>query len=182
MSPVALRPALLALLLLGATPAPAPLPEQAGDAIPAEALQHEAMRVSQAYFAAKDRGDYKAAYALIDADMRSYLSFDLYRAEAKRFNRQAGKAIERRVVRLTWERDPPAARRPGLYVAADFVSRFADIRLHCGYLMWRQQPDGAFRLVREEQNFLDEAAARRMPPEQLSAMPARLGCPMTALR
>lgn len=165
-----------ALLLLAA--APAPLPEEAGDAIPAKALQRAAVQASYAYFAAKDRGDYAAAYALIDADMRSYLTPDLYRSEGQRFNASAGKVIERRVVRLTWERDPPEAKRPGLYVAADFVSRFPNIYLHCGYLMWRQQPDGGFKLVREEQDFLDKASARNMPPEQLSVIPAKLGCPM----
>lgn len=151
-------------------------PEQAGDAIPAAPLQQAALDASYAYLAAKDRGDYAAAYRSIDADMRAYLTPDLYREETAKFNAGAGAPEGRRVVRLTWYRDPPEAKRPGLYVAADFVSRFSGLALHCGYLMWRVDGKDSFRLVREEQNFLDAATAKQMPPERFSAVPRQLGC------
>ncbi|MET0270648.1 MAG: DUF4019 domain-containing protein [Sphingomonas sp.] len=154
-----------------------PLPAAKGDAVPAVAVQRAVTDASYAYFAAKDGGRYDAAYKHFAASVRAYLTPALYRSEAANFNIAAGGAGERRIVSLTWERDPPDAPAPGLYVAADFVSRFPGLRLHCGYLMWRQEPDGAFRIVREEQSFLDEQAARAMTPERLATLPQKFGCP-----
>lgn len=162
------------LLLLAA--AVAALPPQAGDAIPDEATQRAALDQTRAYFDAKDGGQYDRAYALIAPSMRSYLTRDLYASESARFNAEAGRAEERRVMRLTWYRDPPDAPAPGLYVAADYRSRFPNIYLHCGYLMWHREPDGRFRLVREEQSFIDKGMAARTPPEQLQGLERQFGC------
>ena len=170
----------LALLLAAPTAAAAPpavpLPEEAGDAIPDPATQREVRDASYAYFAAKDAGRYDAAYAFFAPSVRAYLTPELFRSQTAQFNAAAGGKGERRVVKLTWERDPPGAPAKGLYVAADFVARFPNLRLHCGYLMWHRQPDGAFRIVREEQSFLDEATARQMTPERLRPLPAQFGC------
>lgn len=154
-----------------------PLPAEEGDAIPDAALQRRVTDASYAYFSDKDAGRYDAAYTRFAASVRTYLTLELYRSEAANFNITAGGKGERRIVRLTWERDPADAPTPGLYVAADFVSRFPNLRLHCGYLMWRQETDGTFRIVREEQSFLDEQAARAMTPERLATLPQKFGCP-----
>lgn len=154
----------------------AALPPQAGDAIPDEAMQRAVIEQSYAYLRDKDEGRYDLAYALIAPSMQSYLKRDLYAAESARFNAEAGAARERRVMLMSWYRDPPDAPAPGLYVAADFRSLFPNIRLHCGYLMWHQEADGRFRLVREEQSFIDEGMAARTPPEQLKGLDSRFGC------
>lgn len=152
------------------------LPPQAGDAIPDEATQRALVEQTQAYLRDKDDGRYDRAYAMIAPSMQSYLKRDLYASESARFNAEAGKAEERRVMRLSWYRDPPDAPAPGLYVAADFRSRFPNIFLHCGYLMWHQEKDGGFRLVREEQSFIDKGMAARTPSEQLQKLENRFGC------
>ncbi|WP_231639315.1 DUF4019 domain-containing protein [Sphingomonas profundi] len=173
---IALIGLVLVVAPLGAAPSAPPAAEQAGDAVPDPATQRRVLAASYAYFAAKDGGRYDAAYAVFAPSVRAYLTPELYRGEAARFNAMAGRG-ERRIVRLTWERDPPGATVPGLYVAADFVARFANLRLHCGYLMWHREADGAFRIVREEQSFLDEATARAMVPERLRPLPRQFGCP-----
>ncbi|WP_380875375.1 hypothetical protein ACFB49_04390 [Sphingomonas sp. DBB INV C78] len=152
------------------------LPVQAGDAIPDETTQRKVIEDSYAYFKAKDGGNFDRAYALIGPSMKGYLKEDLYEAESARFNAEAGKAEERRVVRLTWYRDPPDAPAPGLYVAADFRSKFPNIYLHCGYLMWHQEKDGSFRIVREEQSFIDKGMAAQLPPERLKPLENQFGC------
>ncbi|SNS08939.1 Protein of unknown function [Sphingomonas laterariae] len=159
------------MLLAGAA-----LPAQAGNAIPDEAVQQQVTDASYAYFAAKDGGRFDRAYALIGPSMQSYLKPDLFASEAARFNAESGKAAERRVVRLTWYRDPPDAPAPGLYVAADFRSQFPNIHLHCGYLMWHQEQDGSFRIVREEQSFIDKGMAAQLPPERLRTLESQFGC------
>lgn len=161
-----------ALLLLAAVV----LPRQAGDFIPEDATAKAVTEQSYAYFTAKDGGRYDRAYAQIDGVMRSYLTPEIYRAQAEQFNREAGRVSERRVTRLTWYRDPPGAAEPGIYVAADFRSRFANIDLHCGYIMWHRDKDGRFRIVREEQSFIDNGMARQMAPERLAPLPRQFGC------
>lgn len=160
------------LLLLAA----AALPRQAGDFIPEDATAKAVTEQTYAYLAAKDGARYELAYDQIDATMRAYLKPDLYRAQAAQFNAEAGRAAERRVTRLTWYRDPADAPAPGIYVAADFRSRFANIDLHCGYVMWHQDKDGRFRIVREEQSFIDKGMARQMAPERVAQLPRQFGC------
>ena len=152
------------------------LPPQAGDAIPDAATQRALAQETYAYFKAKDGGAYDKAYARIAPSMTAYLTPDLYKADAQRFNAEAGKVEERRITRLTWCRDPADAPAPGLYVAADFRSSFPNIHLHCGYVMWHQEADGRFRIVREEQSFIDKAMARQLPPERLAPLATQFGC------
>ncbi|TVV70112.1 DUF4019 domain-containing protein [Sphingomonas solaris] len=160
--------------------APHPLPQQAGDAVPDAATQRAVLAASYGYFADKDAGRYPAAYGRFAASVRAYLTPGLYATEAANFNAAAGKVGERRIVVLDWAQDPPEAPAPGLYVSADFVARFANLRLHCGYLMWHREADGVFRIVREEQSFLDEQAASAMTPERLRTLPRKFGCPGAA--
>lgn len=170
----------LALVTAPLAAAERPLPPATGDAIPDLKTQRAVTDATYAYFADKDAGRYAAAYRRFAASVRAYLTPQLYASESAGFNAAAGRGGERRIVTLTWERDPPDAPTPGLYVAADFVSRFPNLRLHCGYLMWRREPDGAFRIVREEQSFLDEHAARAMTSDRLATLPQRFGCPGAA--
>lgn len=156
-------------------PATLPLPPQVGDA-PEEAVQREILALSYRYFAARDGGRYDEAYALIAPSMRAYLSAPFYRSQVEPFNQGAGAVSGRLVTRLSWYRDPPDAPAPGLYVAADFVSRFANLYLHCGYLMWHRAPAGEWRIVREEQSFVDTRTADQMTPENRNPLPRQMGC------
>lgn len=139
-------------------------------------VEQEVSKASYEYFRLKDGGDYGAAYALFAPSVKTYLTRDLYTSQSSQFNVEAGKAEERRVVKLTVYHDPPDAPAPGLYVAADFVARFPNIYLHCGYLMWHREKDGKFRLVREEQSFIDKGTAKQMAPERLTPLPKQFGC------
>jgi len=157
-------------------PATTPLPAQAGEALPDAAVQRVVLADSYHYFAARDAGRYEEAYGYIAPSMRAYLTPELYRQQIEPFNRGAGAVRQRLVTRMTWYRDPPDAPSPGLYVAADFVSRFEDLFLHCGYLMWHQEADGTWKLAREEQTFVDTRTAEQMAPENRGTLPRQMGC------
>lgn len=131
---------------------------------------------SRAYLTDKQAGRYDRAYAMIAPGMRSYLTLDLFRDGAANFAAQAGKPGETDFTRFTWYRDPPDAPEPGLYAAVDFTGHYDNLVLMCGYLMWHQLPGGAFRLVREEQNFIDRPGAQQMVPEQRRKLPELFGC------
>ncbi len=74
--------------------------------------------------------------------------------------------MERRIVTVTWTNNPSNTPLPGVYVALDLVSRFANVDRHCGYLVLYQEPSGAaFQVMRREDNFLDNASATKIAQE-----------------
>ena len=128
---------------------------------PTRADQQAVLAASYGYFAAKDVGRYTEAYASLSDRLRSRFPLADWTRSAGEFNAKAGPVRGRRVVEITWYKDPDDAPEPGLYVAADFSADFEKVEFVCGYLMWRVQPDGSFRLVREEQNMAPKRASGR---------------------
>jgi hypothetical protein len=131
---------------------------------------------SKTYLKDKQAGRLDRAYALIAPSMRSYLTPELFRDGAAKFSADAGKPGEYDFTRFTWYRDPPDAPEPGLYAAVDFTGHYGDLALMCGYLMWHKLRDGSFKLVREEQNYIDKTGAQQMVPERRQKLPELFGC------
>lgn len=155
--------------------------EAASAATPTEISQGDPaartiVEASKAYLKDKQARHYDRAYAMIAGSMRSYLTPDLFRDSAERFQSDAGAPGALRITRFTWYRDPPDAPEPGLYAAVDFTAHYANLELMCGYLMWHQAADGQFRIVREEQNFIGHQAMGQMVPEQRDKLPQLFGC------
>jgi|SRR5579862_3224770 hypothetical protein len=113
-----------------------------------------------AYLAAKDAGRAEAAYALLEEGDRAMQPFAEFSQALTAFNKRAGQVRERRVINVTWTKDPAQAPKPGVYAAIDFVSRFANVDRDCGYLVVYQPPAGGhFRIAREEENLMTNADA-----------------------
>jgi hypothetical protein len=132
-------------------------------------------RVTKEYFAEKDSGRSEEAYARLSPRLKTYLPFTTYDKTLDDFNAQAGEVQERRLRAVTWYKDTPEA-GPGLYVAVDFSSRFPNLALYCGYVVWQEQPAGSFLLVREEVNVIDNATMSRLKPEDLEKVRSRIRC------
>ncbi len=128
--------------------------------LPSEDLERQARATAMDYMADMDSGRYDEAYAFLADIDRKDQPFSAFSDRLRHFNAQAGTVVERRVVTLTWTKDPAQAPFPGVYVALDLVSKFAKIDRHCGYLVLYQAPSGgAFKVMREENNFIDNATA-----------------------
>ncbi|WP_246152565.1 DUF4019 domain-containing protein [Sphingomonas montanisoli] len=164
---------LAALALIAAAP-PSAVPEvgEPGTAAERAAL----MTATKTWFDAQDHGKPTSAYKLIGPSMTAYLTPQLFADAQARFASEAGKLDRRVLTRISWYRDPPDAPAPGLYVATDFTALYANLDLMCGYLMWHEAAPGRFELVREEQNYIDHAAAKAMPPERRKELPKLFGC------
>jgi len=122
------------------------------------------------FLAAKDGGRYAEAYSLLAEINREHQPLQPFTDEIAKFNAQAGKVIERRIVEVSWTKDSAQAPAPGVYAALDLVSRFANVDRHCGYLVLYQAPSGGpFRIMREESNFLDNSTAKSMAQTQSQA-------------
>jgi len=135
--------------------------------LPSEALEQRVRATTLEYLEDIDAGKYADAYALLAEIDRKDQSPTAFAERVRQFNQQAGAVIERRIVSITWTKDPAHAPLPGVYAAIDLVSRFANIDRHCGYLVMYQAPSGgAFQVMREENNFLDNATASNIARQQ----------------
>lgn len=130
---------------------------------------------SRAYFSAKDSARYQEAYALLMPSLQQLTPFARWSFMAQHFNATAGQVVRRDIKKITWYKDPPQA-APGIYAAVDFSSQFANMNVHCGYVVWAEQNDGSFRLVREEANYVDKDTESKLKPGQLESFRAQFKC------
>ena len=131
--------------------------------------------VTRSYFALRDSGQADQAYALLSPRQKQYLTQSNFTQLLEGFNAKAGTPQGRILRKVTWYKDTPQA-GPGLYVAVDFSSKFENLALHCGYVVWHEQPDGSFLQVREEVNVIDNATMAKIKPEQLESIRAQFRC------
>ncbi len=148
-----------------------------GELEPSRADQQAVLAASYGYFGAKDGGRYGEAHGLLTERMRGRFPLAEWTQAARTFNTEAGAPRGRRVVEITWYKNPEGAPEPGLYVAADFSADFDKAEFVCGYLMWQVQPDGGFRLVREEQNLAPKRpSGRAIAKIDRDPLRTRMGC------
>ncbi|MBK0394868.1 DUF4019 domain-containing protein [Ramlibacter algicola] len=140
----------------------------------AEQVRH-VVEQSRRYFAARDAGRFDAAFRQYAPTQKAQVSFDGWRKGVQEFNQRAGGVRSRKLLRITWYKDPPQA-RPGVYAAVDFASTTAKLALHCGYLVWREQDDGKLGIVREEDNVLDPPSLAQVPVEKVRALKKAMHC------
>jgi len=142
---------------------------------PTEAQMKLVQTQTIAYFAARDGGRLEDAYAKFSPIQKTMVPFDVWRASIENFNAKAGPVSARMLRKVTWYKDPPQS-RPGVYAAVDFSSEFANLTLHCGYVVWSEQLDGSFAVTREEDNVLDKAMAAKLKPGDLERIRAQYHC------
>lgn len=126
------------------------------------------------FLAAKDRGDFDAAIAMFSATTGAMLTEENWRSPRRAFNASAGMPLQQQVVRVTWY-DDPAGVEPGRYAAADYSARHENAAFYCGYVVWRLQPDGGYRIVREEEG-MKASEVRLIAPGDMAAARVQLGC------
>ena len=129
--------------------------------IPSEDLEQQARTAALAYLAAMDQGRPADAWTFMSKDNQGLQSQAAFTGRITQFNAKAGPVVERRITMLTWTKDPPGGPPTGVYAAFDLVSRFANIDRYCGYVVLYQAPAGGpFRVMREEDTYLDNATAQ----------------------
>jgi len=142
--------------------------------VPTPAQDELIRRQTYAYFSAKDSGKYQEAYSMFSPTQQQTVQFDDWRSRIEEFNSKAGPVRSRKIKKIAWYKDPPRT-APGIYAAVDFASEFANIDIHCGYVVWYMREDGSFRVVREEENFIDKAIQQKLKDGELDKLRARLG-------
>ena len=133
-------------------------------------------RLTYEYFTNRDTGNYQQAYALFAESLKAGISEHNWLDSVKQFNAKAGKPLKRQVSKLTWYNKPPISATPGIFAAADYISQFENVDIHCGFVIWKQQQDGSFQIVREEENFIDKATQSTMTDIDIASIKAKYGC------
>lgn len=130
-----------------------PMPAAAGEYAPPAEEADAIQRASAAYFEHLDRGEYERAHALYTAELRAMAPLKDWRQDQRRRRAEWGDLRRRDRAAITWYLDPPNSPRPGLYVAVDYVSDYANLAQHTEFLIWyRAKPGDAFELTRHEVN------------------------------
>jgi hypothetical protein len=122
------------------------------------------------FLAALDAGRATDAYAYLAPGEKAVEPFAGFSTSLSDFNRVAGAVQERLILKITWTKDPANAPAPGVYAAIDIASHFASIDRHCGYVVLYQSPAGGdFHVMRQEQNYIDNATAAQIEREHSRA-------------
>lgn len=143
---------------------------------PSASDERAVLAAAEAYFAARDSGRYAEAHAMHTSAMRELSPLADYSAQVRQFNERAGERRGRRVTQLTWYNNPPQAPVPGIYAATDYTGDFANLYFVCGYIIWVLQPDGSWRLVREETALLARADAPNATGEDVARLRSQMRC------
>ncbi|HEY1890359.1 MAG TPA: DUF4019 domain-containing protein [Steroidobacteraceae bacterium] len=153
--------------------------------LPSAEQRAEVPVVTHAFLSALDRGDPATAFALMTSGQKALQTFAQFARRLARFNSQAGQVKERRIIKITWTKDPQNAPALGIYVAVDLVSRFTNIDRDCGYIVLYkpEHPHIPFRVARQEDGIMTNAQAReiaaKQSPEAVEALWAQIArnCP-----
>lgn len=134
------------------------------------------MDLTARYFEARDSGRYGDAWNLLTPSMREMESLADYQARQIDFKARAGGGLRREPVAVTWYDNPPNAPLGGIFAAVDFVGKADKLEIICGYLMWLRQPDGSWRLTREEEGSIEDRPGVKSSAEQLAQAKTAMGC------
>jgi hypothetical protein len=157
----------------GASP-PGPAPSAATTWRAGPADEAEVRRMFDRFWDRSSPAAAAAAHALLspDADPRPR---DEWIAQALRDARQEGPVVGAPRLKLTWYYDPPDV-APGAYVAVDFRRATRDVAVDCGYVAFRRDPAGGWRVVRTERGTLTRQVAAEMTPAIRDQSIAALRC------
>jgi hypothetical protein len=138
-------------------------PDSAPGWLPSPDQRAQVPRVIGDFLGALDGGQYAKAYDFLAEPQRRLETFDAFASRVTKFNAEAGPVKERRIVKITWTKDPAHAPAAGIYAAVDLVSRFANIDRHCGYVVLYQRDALApFRVMRQEDAYMSNEQARQI--------------------
>ncbi len=133
------------------------------------------------YFAAIDSGRYQEAYDMMSDANKAQLPYGQFRQEGEQFKAQAGPLQLRKLLKVTWTKDPASAPYPGVYAAVDETASYRNVDRQCGYvIIYQAPPGGALNVMRTESNFISNASAAKIAQTQSPAELNRLWAMLSA--
>jgi hypothetical protein len=152
--------------------------------LPTEEDERLATKAATDYLDAFGAGRAADAHLMLAEPMQRDLSLKDLEKSSREFRALSGPLTARRLIKVTWTKDPQAAPAPGIYAAIDFVSRFQSIDRHCGYVVvYRPPAGGAFKVMRDQSSYMDNRTAAAIAAKgsqadvDLAWREASAGCP-----
>jgi Protein of unknown function (DUF4019) len=127
------------------------------------------------FLSLRDAGDVDASFGMLSPSMRTMTDRKNWKSTVSALPTKVGKLVERRVVKVTWDVDPPGV-DAAVYAAADFDGRSTGLAIHCGYVALKRQSNGEYLVVRIEEGNLAAKDAQGMTSEKILEMRAALQC------
>jgi hypothetical protein len=138
--------------------------------IPTADQRQHVIKVVQAFLDAVENGRYAEAYGLQAQVNQGRQTLAQFTQDAQKFEALAGPLKYWRVVKVTWTKDAARAPFPGIYAAVDLIGQFARVDRDCGFMvLFQPSPGGDFVILRRENNYLDNATARKIEEKQSKA-------------
>ncbi len=135
--------------------------------IPSAAQEEQVVQTTNNYFDAIDSEQYQRAYSMMNEMNRSAFTLQQFTRQNHTLHEQAGLLKQRKILKITWTKDPAAAAIPGIYAAVDIATHYANIDRHCGFVVLYQSPSSDnFEIMRQESNFITNATAEKIAHEQ----------------
>ena len=141
-----------------------------------EVIESEVRALTTSYLHAPSTGEYRKPYSMLTDIMKSMSPFEIWQKEREKFVAESGSIQETDVWRMTIYVDPPSAPEPGIYVAADYEMSFENVPFKCGYIIWVEQPDGTYRITREDYGLLDDSTLAAIDEAEIPLFKSRMGC------
>lgn len=132
--------------------------------------RQRAMKILKAFFDAIEGQRFAEAYRLLTDGNKKMQSLAQFNEQNEKFRALTGQIVSRRILKITWTKDSPRAPIQGTYAAVDFSAKFAGVDRNCGYVILYQPPTGGdFTVTRYENNYLDNATARKVEEQRSKA-------------
>ena len=106
-------------------------------------------KLFETYYATRDSGHVADAKRMFSPETIS--SGSGWEVGARNFTKRLGTG-KRQITTVSWEVNPTAADRPGIFAAIDFVGEYPNAQFYCGYIGLYRLGPGKYQIVREEQN------------------------------
>lgn len=137
--------------------------------------QRKVSALSEQFLEIRRKGDAAAAKAMFDPTS-SYADMAAWSRDTAAFNGLSGPEIKRAITRVSWFENPASAPSPGVYAAVDYIREFQNVKTACGFVVWRRQADGGWRIDREQLRYLTAAQEAAIKRSDLPEARADLGC------
>lgn len=138
--------------------------------LPSAIQRQQALDVVEEYLSSLDDNRYEHAYSMMTEENRNRASLPQFTKLNAGFQHQAGPLKQRRILKVTWSKNPSSAPLPGIYAAIDVAGSYANADRSCGYLvLYQKSPVDRFEVMRRENNFISNRLADQIEREKSRA-------------
>lgn len=135
-------------------------------------------QLTEKYMSAKEAGKFEVAYGMLTDSMKEISAFDAWATRESKHFGELGNFIARDVWRITIYDNPVNSPQPGIYIAADYESKYDKSSMYCGYVVWFLHPNSKsdYKVMREEFGHISNEMLKKIPSAELGGVRKQIGC------